>query len=162
MSSILSIATSGLLAAQTRPQVSFSNVANPISGGPSPAGSAATQPQYPPANVSQQVSQVPAAGGSQTGSNPTAPRANGGGQLASPNIELTNELLQQQIAQIEFASNEQVAQVYSQNGGQLVSPNVDLTNELLQQQIAQIEFASDVQVAQVYSQIAQNLVNITA
>lgn len=112
MSSIPSIATSGLLAAQPRLQVSAGNVANVNSGGslpPASAGGGAKAAVINPQPSSQ-------------ASNPTTPRASsGGGQVAAPNVELTNELLQQQIAQIEFASNVQIAQVYSQIAQNLVN-----------------------------------------
>ena len=126
MSSILSIATSGMLAAETRLQVSASNVANANSDGPLPSASSAIQSQYPPAYAPQQVNQVATAGGGtqavvstvqpsyQAVSDPTAPYANGSGQVAAPNVDLANEAVQQQLAQIEFAANAQVVRVYSQ------------------------------------------------
>jgi flagellar basal-body rod protein FlgC len=126
MSSILSIATSGMLAAEQRLQVSAENVANVSSDGPLPSASAAIQSQYPPAYAPQQVDQVATASGGtqavisdvQPGSvavsDPTAPYADSNGQVASPNVDLASEIVQQQIAQIEFASNAQVMRVYSQ------------------------------------------------
>jgi flagellar basal-body rod protein FlgC len=126
MSSILSIATSGMLAAQQRLQVSAQNVANADSDGPLPSASAAIQSQYSPAYVPQRVNQVAAAsGGTQAVisnvqpsdvavSDPTAPYADSSGQVAAPNVDLANEFVAQQIAQIEFVSNAQVARVYSQ------------------------------------------------
>jgi flagellar basal-body rod protein FlgC len=126
MSSILSIATSGMLAAQQRLQVSAGNVANASSDGPLPSASSAVQAQYPQAYTPQQVNQVaPAGGGTQAVvsnvqpsytavSDPTAPYANSSGQVASPNVDIANEVVQQEIAQTEFASNAQVARVYSQ------------------------------------------------
>lgn len=126
MSSILSIATSGMMAAETRLQVSANNVANASSDGPLPSASSAVQSQYPPAYAPQQVNQVAVQGGGtrtvvsnvqpsyQAVSDPTAPYANSSGQVAAPNVDLANEAIQQQLAQIEFASNAQVARVYSQ------------------------------------------------
>jgi flagellar basal-body rod protein FlgC len=126
MSSILSIAASGMLAAQQRLEVSAQNVANANSDGPLPSASAAIQSQYAPAYVPEQVSQVAAAGGGtqaavsdvQPGtvavSAPTAPYADSSGQVAAPNVDLGNEFIQQQIALMEFVSNAQVARVYSQ------------------------------------------------
>ena len=58
MSSILSIAASGLAAATQRLQVSADNVANAELDGPSPTASAAVQAQYQPAYIAQQVNQV--------------------------------------------------------------------------------------------------------
>ncbi len=126
MNSILSIATSGLQAAETRLQVSANNVANANSDGPLPSASSAIQSQYPPAYAPQQVSQIATANGgtqavvsnvrpgSQAAYDPTAPYANSGGLVAAPNIDLANEAIQQQLAQVSFASNAKVASVYSQ------------------------------------------------
>jgi flagellar basal-body rod protein FlgC len=126
MSSILSIATSGMLAAQQRLQVSAQNVANANSDGPLPSASASIQSQYAPAYAPQQVSQVAtASGGTQAlvsnvqpstvaVSDPTAPYADNSGQVASPNVDLANEFVAQQIAQMEFVASAQVAHIYSQ------------------------------------------------
>jgi len=126
MSSILSIANSGMLAAQTRLQVSANNVANANSDGPLPSASTAIQSQYAPAYVPQQVSQITTAGGgteavisnvqpaSVAVSDPTAPYADSSGQVAAPNVDLANEAIQQQLAQTSFAANAQVANVYAQ------------------------------------------------
>jgi flagellar basal body rod protein FlgC len=134
MSSISSIATSGTLAAEQRLQVSAENVANASSDAPAPPASGTIQAQSPPAYAPQHASQVatPSGGtltpasnaqpGQKAASNP-APSANSGGQAAAPNVDLAVEMLQQQIAQIEFMSNAEVARVYSQmmqtllNGG---------------------------------------------
>lgn len=126
MSSILSIALSGITAAEKRLQVSANNVANANSDGPLPPASGAGQTQYPPAYVPQQVNQVATANGGtqavvsnvqpsyQAVSDPTAPYANSSGQVASPNVDLANEAIQQQLAQTSFASNAQVINAYSQ------------------------------------------------
>ncbi len=124
MNSILSIATSGLQAAETRLQVSANNVANVNSDGPLPSSS--VKSQYPSAYAPQQVSQIATTNGgtqavvsnvqpsSQAVYDPTAPYANSGGLVAAPNIDLANEAIQQQLAQVSFASNAKVASVYSQ------------------------------------------------
>jgi len=126
MSSIPSIATSGIFAAEQRLQVSAINIANANSTGPLPSASAVVQSQYPPAYAAQQVNQVAAPGGGtqavvsnvQPGqkavSSATSPSANSSGQVAAPNVQLALELMQQQIAQIEFMSNAEVAKIYSQ------------------------------------------------
>jgi flagellar basal-body rod protein FlgC len=126
MNSILSIATSGMLAAEQGLQVSANNVANANSDGPLPSASSAIRSQYPPVYTPQQVNQVATAGGGtqavvtnvQPGavavSDPTAPYANSSGQVAAPNVDLANEAIQQQLAATSFASNAQVARVYSQ------------------------------------------------
>jgi len=126
MNSILSIATSGMFAAEQRLQVSAENVANANSDGPSPSASASVQSQYPPAYAAQQVTQVADADGGTAAVvtnaqpatvaayDPTAPYADSSGQVAAPNVDIANELMQQQTAQIAFMSNAQVASVYSQ------------------------------------------------
>jgi flagellar basal-body rod protein FlgC len=126
MSSILSIAGSGLLAATQRLQVSAENVANAESDGPLPSASAAIQAQYPAAYVPQQVNQVATAGGgtravvsdvqpsSIAESDPTAPYADASGQVAAPNVDPVNETIAQVTARYDFAMNVQVMRVYSQ------------------------------------------------
>ncbi len=120
MSSIMSIAASGLAAAVQRLQVSANNVANANSDGPLPSASAADQSQYPTAYVAQQVDQVatPDGGtstvvsdaqpGTVTAYDPTAPYADPNGQVAAPNIDIANEVVQQAIASYEFTANTDV------------------------------------------------------
>jgi flagellar basal-body rod protein FlgC len=126
MNAILSTATSGMLAAETRLQVSANNVANVSSDGPLPSAPTATRSKYPSAYAPQQVNQIATADGgtqavvsnvqpgSQAVYDPTAPYANSGGLVAAPNIDLADEAIQQQLAQVSFASNAKVASVYSQ------------------------------------------------
>lgn len=126
MNSILSIASSGLFAAETRLQVSANNVANANSDGPLPSASSSARSKYQSAYVPQQVNQIATSNGGtqavvsnvqpsyQAVSDPTAPYANSSGQVASPNIDLANEAIQQQLAQTSFESNAKVASVYSQ------------------------------------------------
>jgi len=124
MSSILSIAASGLTAASERLQVSADNVANVESDGPLPSASAEAQAQYPAAYVAQQVNQVATPGGGTkavvsnmqpgtvTAYSPTAPYADQNGQVAAPNVDLSNEVVQQAIASYEFAANADVMKTY--------------------------------------------------
>jgi len=126
MSSILSIAASGLFAAAQRLQVSAENVANANSDGPLPSADAAVQSQYPQAYIPQQVDQVATAdGGTQaivsnvqpgtvTAYDPTAPYADPNGNVAQPNVDLTDEAVQQATASYQFAANVEVMRVYSQ------------------------------------------------
>jgi flagellar basal-body rod protein FlgC len=126
MSSILSIAASGMSAAEQRLQVSAQNIANANSDGPLPSASASVQSQYPAAYAAQQVNQVANADGGTsalvtnaqpptvTAYDPTAPYADASGNVAAPNVDMTYELMQQQTAQLSFMSNAQVASVYSQ------------------------------------------------
>lgn len=137
MSSVLSIATSGLVAAQKRLDVSANNVANFETDGALPADQTSTAQtsvasataatsgtQYPPAYKPQQVNQTAAAGGGTTASvadvqpsyvaayDPRAPYANSSGAVAQPNVDFTNEVLQQATASYAFALNAQVMRVY--------------------------------------------------
>jgi flagellar basal-body rod protein FlgC len=125
MSSILSIAASGMLAATQRLQVSAENVANVNSDGPLPTAAPAVQAQYPAAYVAQRLDQVETAGGGTravvgnvrpgtvAAYDPTAPYADPNGQVAAPNVDLANEAVQQQIARYAFAFNADVIRVYS-------------------------------------------------
>jgi flagellar basal-body rod protein FlgC len=126
MSSILSIAASGLAAASQRLQVSAENVANASSDGPLPSASAAVQAQFPQAYVAQQVNQVATAGGGTqaavsavqpgtvTAYNPNAPYADANGNVAAPNVDYANEAFQQMLANYQYAANAGVIRVASQ------------------------------------------------
>jgi flagellar basal-body rod protein FlgC len=125
MSSILSIAASGLAAASLRLQVSADNVANADSDGPSPSTSAAVQAQYQLAYVAQQVNQVATPGGGPkavvsnaqpgtvTAYDPTAPYADQNGEVTAPNVDITNEAVQQALASYQFLANVDVMSTYS-------------------------------------------------
>ncbi len=117
MSSISTIALSGMNAAVRRLEVSASNVANVLStgalanaDGAVPAG--APRP-YAPLELVQTAS---AGGGTQTTattatpsstavSDPQAPFADQNGLVAAPNIDLSQELVGQMIASYSFAAN---------------------------------------------------------
>jgi flagellar basal-body rod protein FlgC len=125
MSSILSIAASGMAAASQWLQVSADNVANANSDGPSPSASAAVQAQYQPAYTAQQVNQVGTPGGGTsavvskaqpgtvTAYDPTAPYADQNGNVSAPNVDITNEAVQQAIASYQFLANVDVMSTYS-------------------------------------------------
>jgi flagellar basal-body rod protein FlgC len=117
MSSISAIAVSGMNAAARRLEVSASNVANIESTGTLPAANGtvpAGAPQaYAPLRLNQTES---AAGGTQTTvstitpsfiaiSDPQAPFANQDGQVAAPNIDISQEMVNQMIASYSFAAN---------------------------------------------------------
>jgi flagellar basal-body rod protein FlgC len=123
MSSILSIAASGLAAASRRLEVSASNVANaldngPLPGAPNPTGA-------PPAYVPQRLDQTAVAGGGTATTvtnvspsyvpsyDPTAPYADKNGQVAAPNVDFASEAIQQITARYAFAANGKVLQVGS-------------------------------------------------
>jgi flagellar basal-body rod protein FlgC len=125
MSSILTIAVSGVKAASERLQDSASNVANAESDGPTSAASAAIQAQYPPAYTPKQVHQVATAGGGTqavtTGLqpstvlayDPTAPYADSNGDVAKPNVDFTSEAYQELTARYNFVANAYVMRIYS-------------------------------------------------
>ncbi len=117
MSSISTIAVSGMNAAARRLEVSASNVANvtstgalPNADGTLPAGA----PQaYAPLELVQTAS---AGGGTQTAVttvtpattavyDPQAPFANQDGLVAAPNVDLAQELIGQLIASYTFTAN---------------------------------------------------------
>jgi flagellar basal-body rod protein FlgC len=118
MSSVSSIALSGLSAASLRLQVSAGNVANALSSGPLP-GSAASG-SYPAAYTPQRVDQVALANGGTSARvssvspafvptyDPSAPYADSHGLVAQPNVDLASEIVQQLTAQISFAANAQL------------------------------------------------------
>jgi len=126
MTAILSIAASGMRAAMQRLQVSASNIANANSDGPLPSADPAVRAQYPAAYVPQRLDQVETPGGGTrevisglqpstvTTYDPTAPYADGNGDVASPNVDLANEAIEQVTARYDFAMNAQVVRVYSQ------------------------------------------------
>jgi flagellar basal-body rod protein FlgC len=126
LGSVLSIAVSGMTAAERRLEVSASNVANALSSGPLPDASAAIKASYPPAYIAQRVDQVEAPGGGTiaiVGSenpgavpvyDPSAPYANGQGLVATPNVDFANEAIQQLMAKISFQSNAFVVRTYDQ------------------------------------------------
>jgi len=139
MSSILSIAVSGLAAASERLQDSASNVANAESDGPtsasgSPAG-ATPQTQYPPAYTPKQVRQFATPGGGTKAlttdvqpatvlaSEPNAPYADQNGEVAKPNVDFASEAYQQLTARYDFVMNAYVARVYSRMMKSLVDIN---------------------------------------
>jgi flagellar basal-body rod protein FlgC len=120
MSSISTIALSGLNAATRRLEVSASNVANSMSTGalPAPDGTvpAGTPQAYAPLQIVQTAS---ADGGTQTSvttvnppsvamSDPQAPFANQDGLVAAPNVDISQEMVNQMIASYSFAANAKV------------------------------------------------------
>jgi flagellar basal-body rod protein FlgC len=117
MSSISTIALSGMSAATRRLDVSASNVANATSTGALPNADGtlpAGAPQaYAPLALVQTAS---AGGGTQTTvmtsapstiavSDPLAPFANQDGLVAAPNIDITQEMVGQMMASYSFAAN---------------------------------------------------------
>ncbi|MBI5129302.1 MAG: flagellar biosynthesis protein FlgC [Rhodopseudomonas palustris] len=117
MSSISSIAVSGLNAATRRIEVSASNVANQQSTGALPAAGGSVPAGAPQAYKPLQVNQTAAAGGgTQTSvtttspstvaiSDPQAPFANQDGLVAAPNVDLAQELIGQLVAKYSYTAN---------------------------------------------------------
>jgi flagellar basal-body rod protein FlgC len=130
MSSILAIASSGMMAASLRLNVSASNVANSQSSGPLPDATgpgAKAAAAYTPLRVDQ-VDIGGATSATATAVSPSyapsyaprAPYADQSGMVASPNVDLTNETVQQITAQYAFAANAKVTQIASQMAGALL------------------------------------------
>lgn len=117
MSSISSIAVSGLNAATRRLEVSASNVANQQSTGTLPGANGAVPAGAPQAYRPLQVNQTATrGGGTQTSvtasspgtvavSDPTAPFANADGLVAAPNVDLAQELIGQMLAKYSYTAN---------------------------------------------------------
>lgn len=133
MSSISTIALSGMNAAARRLEVSASNVANvqstgalPNADGTVPAGA----PQaYAPLELVQTAS---AGGGTQTAvttvtpsttaiSDPQAPFANQDGLVAATNVDLAQEMISQLIASYTFAANATVMKADDRMTGALLN-----------------------------------------
>jgi flagellar basal-body rod protein FlgC len=124
MSSILSIAISGMQAATRRLEVSARNVANVHSDGALPDAQENYAPDAPRAYAPKRVDQVElSSGGTQAivrdvspsyvpTYDPGSPYANAEGQVAYPNVDLTEEAIQQLIARYTFAANTQVVTAY--------------------------------------------------
>ena len=124
MSSVSSIAVSGMAAASTRLQVSANNVANSLSSGPLPRSAAAGN--FPAAYRAQRVDQVDLAGGGTKATvstlspgtvpvfDPTAAYADSRGMVASPEVDLASEIVQQLMARLSFAANAHVVKTDAQ------------------------------------------------
>jgi flagellar basal-body rod protein FlgC len=117
MSSIATIALSGMNAAARRLEVSASNVANVMSTGALPNADGTVPAGAPRAYAPLELVQTASAGGgTQTTvmtvtpsttavSDPQAPFANQNGLVAAPNVDLSQEMLGQMIASYSFAAN---------------------------------------------------------
>ncbi|MDQ0475030.1 flagellar basal body rod protein FlgC [Labrys wisconsinensis] len=120
MISALSIATSGMLAADDRLQASASNVANMLDAGPLDDGTGASG-TYRPLRVEQ--SEAPGGGvavrvqareSSLAADAPDDPATNAEGLVAFPDVDLVRESVDQAGARLEFAANLAVVQAGSQ------------------------------------------------
>jgi len=126
LSSVLSIALSGMTAAARRLEVSARNVANISSSGPLPDADPAIKASYPAGYVALRVDQAEVAGGGTVANvrpdspgyvpsfDPGAPYADAKGMVAAPNVDLADEAVQQLLARESFAANAQVVRTYEQ------------------------------------------------
>jgi flagellar basal-body rod protein FlgC len=117
MSSISTIALSGMNAAARRLEVAASNVANASSTGAVPNADGTLPAGAPRAYAPLQLVQTESAGGGVqttvttaapstiTVSDPNAPFANKTGLVAAPNVDLSQEMVGQLIASYSFAAN---------------------------------------------------------
>jgi flagellar basal-body rod protein FlgC len=130
MSIASTIALSGLTAASLRLQVSASNVANANSDGPLPGSANAAG--FPSAYSALQVDQVATSGGTTAtvtsaspgtvpAYDPNAPYADGNGMVASPNVNIAGEIVQQLLARYSFAANAQVIRADTQMSAALLN-----------------------------------------
>lgn len=115
MSIVSSIALSGMSVASLRLQVSANNVANAASSGPLAGASAGAS--FPLPYAAERVIQVARADGGTSATvgtaspatvpffDPTAPFADSHGMVASPNVDLANEIVQQLTARLSFTAN---------------------------------------------------------
>jgi flagellar basal-body rod protein FlgC len=124
MSIASAIAVSGLSVASLRLQGAASNIANTSSDGPLPG---TPNPQnFPPAYSALRVNQVANLGGGTsatvtnvspstvTAYDASAPYADGRGMVASPNVDLANELVQVLLARFSYAANAKVIRADAQ------------------------------------------------
>jgi flagellar basal-body rod protein FlgC len=115
---------SGLSVASLRLQVAARNIANASSGGPLPG--TPNPENFPSAYSALRVNQVDNLGGGTSATmtnvlpptvatyDPTAPYADGRGMVASPNVDLANELVQMLVARFTYAANAQVIRADAQ------------------------------------------------
>lgn len=126
MTSVLSIAVSGMQAATRRLEVSAVNVANVRSDGALPDAQGNYAADAPRAYSPLRVDQVDLATGGTRAvvsevspsyvatHNPSAPYANQDGLVAAPNVDLADEVVQQLMASYAYAANARVVTSYNQ------------------------------------------------
>jgi flagellar basal-body rod protein FlgC len=117
MSSISTIALSGMNAAVRRLEVSASNVANVMSTGALPGADGKVPSGTPTSYAPLELVQTPSAGGGTQEtvatakpsaiavSDPQAPFANQDGLVAAPNVDRSQEMVGQLIASYSFYAN---------------------------------------------------------
>jgi flagellar basal-body rod protein FlgC len=131
MSIVSTIAVSGLNVASLRLQVAASNIANSLSDGPLPG--APNLENSPPAYTPLRVNQIDVVGGGTSATvssispatvstfDLTAPFANADGFVASPNVDLANEMIQLLIARTSYGANAQVIRADAQMSSALLN-----------------------------------------
>jgi len=124
MSIASTIAVSGMGVAVLRLDIAASNIANSLSAGPLPG--AAKPEKFPAAYAPLRVDQRGLASGGTTATvnrispssvpafDPGAPFADASGQVAMPNVDLGNEIVQTMIARLTYAANAQVVRADAQ------------------------------------------------
>jgi flagellar basal-body rod protein FlgC len=136
MSSILTIALSGMNAAARRLEVSASNVANVTSTGALPNADGSVPAGEPRAYAPLELVQTASAdGGTQTTVTTTTPSTTA---ISDPQASFANQ------------------------NGLIVAPNVDLSQELVSQMISSYSFAANAKVMQTDDRMTKMLLNITA
>jgi flagellar basal-body rod protein FlgC len=132
MSSISTIALSGMNAAARRLEVSASNVANVMSTGALPNADGTVPAGAPRAYAPLELVQTAnAGGGTQTAIttitppttavyDPQAPFANQDGLVAAPNVDLAQELIGQLLASYTFTANATVMKADNRMTGALL------------------------------------------
>lgn len=117
MSSISTIAVSGMSAAARRLEVSASNVANVTSTGALPNADGTVPAGAPQAYAPLELVQTASAGGGTQTTvttvtpsttavyDPQAPFANQNGLVAAPNVDLAQEMISQLLASYSFVAN---------------------------------------------------------
>jgi flagellar basal-body rod protein FlgC len=131
MSIASTIAVSGLNVATLRLDVAASNIANALSDGP--LSDTDSVGNFPPAYTPLRVNQTDIVGGGTRATvsvvspatvpafDPGAPFADSNGMVASPNVDLANELVQLLIARYTFAANAQVIRADAQMSAALLN-----------------------------------------
>jgi len=129
MTDALSIAASGLRAAETKLSATANNIANASTTGPVPDASHPVSTVYKPLTVSL----TPQAGGGVSAQvnadpngyslsyDPASPDANAGGFIAAPNVDLTQEVVGLIQAKTEFKANTAVIKTQDQMLGDLLN-----------------------------------------
>jgi flagellar basal-body rod protein FlgC len=130
MSIASTIAVSGLNVASLRLQVAASNIANARSNGPLPG--TPNSENFPSAYSPLRVNQVDTFGSGTSATvidvspatvaafDPSAPYADNRGMVASPNLDLANELVQALLSRFNYTANVQVIRADAQMSATLL------------------------------------------